>query len=316
MNNRLGKGIEALINSHGLNNEEYLDGFIEIDKIKTNPNQPRKHFDEKLLDELVKSIKEKGILQPITIKSLGKDTFELIAGERRFRAAKALKLKTIPAYIIKVDSDIEKLELALIENIQRNDLNAIEEAEAYYILKQKYNLTHEEISRRIGKSRVEITRTMELVKLPDNIKKSLINNSNNSKFPFTKGHARTILSLKDPIKIQTLFNRIIKETLSVRKTEELVKRINIGTKVSVSVVLSNDSFKEENSLSSFLKAKVEISDKKNNSGYIRIIFKSREDKNRVINTILSSKKWNKNLCNRFQLVTKFKNSISYEKQTL
>ena len=290
MNNRLGKGIGALINSHGLNNEEYLDGFIEIDKIKTNPNQPRKHFDEKLLDELVKSIKEKGILQPITIKSLGKDTFELIAGERRFRAAKALKLKTIPAYIIKVDSDMEKLELALIENIQRNDLNVIEEAEAYHVLKQKYNLTHEEISRRIGKSRVEITRTMELVKLPDNIKKSLINNSNNSKSSFTKGHARTILSLKDPIKIQTLFNRIIKEALSVRKTEELVKRINKGTKVSASVTLGNNSFKEENSLTSFLKTKVEILDKKNNSGYIRIMFKSREDKNRVINTILSSKK--------------------------
>ena len=290
MNNRLGKGIGALIKSHNLDQEEYLDGFIRIDKIKTNPYQPRKHFDEKSLGELVKSIKEKGILQAITIKSLENNTFELIAGERRFRAAKILKLKTIPAYMIKVDSDIEKLELALIENIQRNDLNAIEEAEAYHVLKQKYNLTHEEISKRVGKSRIEITKTMELIKLPDNIKKSLINNSNNIEFSFTRGHARTILSVKEPIKIQTLFNRIIKEALSVRKTEEIVKRINKGSKTSISASLEKDSLKKENSLSSFLKTKVEISNKKNDSGYIKVIFKSKEDKDRIINTILSSKK--------------------------
>ena len=114
-----------------------------------------------------------------TIKELDDNSFELIAGERRFRAAKILKLKTIPAYIIKVDSDIEKLELALVENIQRNDLNVIEEAEAYHVLKEKYDLTHQEIAKRVGKGRVEITRTMELIKLPDNIKQSLISLQNN-----------------------------------------------------------------------------------------------------------------------------------------
>mgnify|MGYP001403508554 FL=1 len=137
MNNRLGKGIEALINSKNLDDRGYIDGFVNINKIKTNPDQPRKYFNQKSLDELAESIKEKGILQPITIKSIDDDYFELIAGERRLRAAKILKLETVPAYIIKVDSEVEKLELALIENIQRNDLNAIEEAEAYNLLKNK-----------------------------------------------------------------------------------------------------------------------------------------------------------------------------------
>ena len=286
MNNRLGKGIGALINSQNLNDGEYVDGFVDIKKIKTNPDQPRKYFDEKSLNELVDSIREKGILQPITIKVLDDNSFELIAGERRLRAAKILKSETIPAYIIKVDSNVEKLELALIENIQRNDLNTIEEAEAYFLLKQKYNLTHEEIAKRVGKSRTEITRTMELLKLPDNIKESLIQNSNNSKFPFTRGHARTILILKSPIKIQTLYNRIIKEKLSVRKTEELVKKIN-QKPTSTLTISKKDILKEESFLSGLLKTKVEVSD---NRHYIKINFKSQEDKDRIIDIIKSSKK--------------------------
>ena len=309
MNNRLGKGIEALIKSQDLNKDKYLDGFIEISNIKTNPNQPRKYFDEKSLNELVESIREKGILQPITIRALDGNSFELIAGERRLRAAKILKLKTIPAYIIKVDSNLEKLELALIENIQRNDLNTIEEAEAYYLLKQKYNLTHEEISKRVGKSRTEVTRTIELVKLPDNIKDSLIQNSNNPKFPFTRGHARTILILKNPIKIQTLYSRIIKEKLSVRKTEELVKKLNQKPKSTLAISKKN-ILKEESFLSGLLKTKVEVSD---NRRYIKITFKSEEDKNRIIDIIKSSKKWNKNLCNTFHLRPNFTRSLTYGK---
>ena len=231
MNNRLGKGIEALIRTRDMNQDQYVDGFIEIDKIKVNPNQPRKYFDKKALDELVMSIKEKGILQPVTIKSLDNNFFELIAGERRFRAAKILNLKTIPSYIIKVDSDVEKLELALVENVQRNDLNAIEEAEAYYVLKEKYNLTHQDIADRVGKSRVEITRTMDLMKLPQNIKKYFIENFNNPQFQFSRGHARTILAIKDSMQIQNLFDRILKEKLSVRQTEQLVKKINTRRKI-------------------------------------------------------------------------------------
>ena len=266
MSNRLGKGIEALIRTRDLNKDEYLDGFIKIDKIKINADQPRKYFDEKSLNELVQSIKEKGILQPITLKSIDNGEFELIAGERRFRAAKILNLETVPAYVIKVDSEAEKLELALIENVQRNDLNVIEEAEAYSILKERYNLTHEQIAQKIGKSRVEITRTMELIKLPDNIKQLLVENANNSEFPFSRGHARTILALKDSIKIQSLFNRILKEKLSVRKTEELVKKINgtlkSGKKISIQVKSAID---DERLLSGLLNAKIEISNRKNNS---------------------------------------------------
>ena len=291
MNNRLGKGIEALIRSRDLNKDEYLDGFIDIKKIQTNINQPRKHFDDKSLNELVESIREKGILQPITIKEIDKGLFELIAGERRFRAAKILNLKTVPAYIIKVDSDVEKLELALVENIQRSDLNVIEEAEAYSVLKYKYGLTHDQIAQKVGKSRVEVTRTMDLVNLPENIKKVLTENSNNSKFPFSRGHARTILGLKDSIKIQTLFNRILKENLSVRKTEQLVKKINGGSQSTANTKTKNSTIVEdEKILSNFLSAKTEVSNKKNNSGHIKIFFKSAEDRERVVDLIKTIKK--------------------------
>ena len=291
MNNRLGKGIEALIRSRDLNKDEYLDGFIDIEKIQTNINQPRKHFDDKSLNELVESIREKGILQPITIKEIDKGLFELIAGERRFRAAKILNLKTVPAYIINVDSDAEKLELALVENIQRSDLNVIEEAEAYSILKDKYGLTHDQIAQKVGKSRVEVTRTMDLVNLPENIKKVLTENCNNSKFPFSRGHARTILGLKDSIKIQTLFNRILKENLSVRKTEQIVKKINGGSQSSANTKTKNSTIVEdEKILSNFLSAKTEVSNKKNNSGHIKILFKSAQDRERIIDLIKSIKK--------------------------
>ena len=272
--NRLGKGIEALINSKNSESSDYLDGLLDINKIKTNPNQPRKHFDKKLLGELVESIREKGVLQPITVKSIDKGYFELIAGERRLRAAQILKLETIPAYIIKVESDAEKLELALIENIQRSDLNTIEEAEAYYILKHKYNLTHEQIAKRVGKSRTEITRTLELIKLPENIKSALIENANNSSFGFSRGHARTILTLKDSVKIQTLFQRIVNEKISVRKTEQLVKKINAHDTPPKPARIKN-ILEEESNLSGILGAKVEVS---NSRKYIRIRFKSKKDK--------------------------------------
>ena len=284
--NRLGKGIEALINSKNLDSGDYLDGLLDINKIKANPDQPRKHFDEKLLKELVESIREKGILQPITVKSLDDGDFELIAGERRLRAAQILKLESIPAYVIKVESDAEKLELALIENIQRSDLNTIEEAEAYSILRDKYSLTHEQIAKRVGKSRTEITRTLDLIKLPDNIKNSLIENANDSSFPFSRGHARTILTLKDPVKIQTLFQRIINEKISVRKTEQLVKKIN-SSSISPKPTRIKNILEEESNLSGILEAKVEVS---NSRKYIRIRFKSEKDKNRIINIISSSKK--------------------------
>ena len=218
MNNRLGKGIGALIKTSDLNQEEYLDGFIEVNKIKINPEQPRKYFDEKSLDELVHSIKEKGILQPITIRVLDSNAFELIAGERRFRAAKILKLKTIPAYIIKVNSDVEKLELALIENIQRNDLNVIEEAEAYAMLSGKYELSHEEIAERVCKNRSTIANSLRLLKLPTEIKSAVKTGK------ISAGHARAILGIRKSLHMMTLYDQIIKEGLNVRQTESLAKK--------------------------------------------------------------------------------------------
>ena len=291
MNKRLGKGIGALIRTRDSNKDEYLDGFINLENIQANPDQPRKYFDEKSLNELVNSIREKGILQPITVKSLSEGKFELIAGERRFRAAQILKLKTIPAYVVEVESDVEKLELALVENIQRNDLNVIEEAEAYCILNEKHGLTHEQIAKKVSKGRVEITRTMELIKLPDNIKEALIQNSNNSKFSFSRGHARTILGLKDSIKIQTLFNRVLKENLSVRKTEQIVKKINKGSKINNNSQIKTASIvKDEKLLSGLLATKIEVSNKNNHSGHIKILFKSDEDRVRIIDIIKTIKK--------------------------
>ena len=290
MSKRLGKGIEALISSKNFNQEKYVDGFLEISKIKINSEQPRKYFDKQSLNELVESIREKGILQAITVKENDDNSFELISGERRLRAAKTLKLKTIPAYIIDINSDAEKLELALIENIQRNDLNAIEEAEAYILLKLKYNLTHSEIAKRVGKSRIEITRTIELTKLPKNIKESLIKHSNTTDFSFTKGHARTILGLKKPIKIQMLYNRILKEKLSVRETERIVRKINAKNSSAKTFISKKNIFKSEKILTNIFDAKVEVLCKKNDKGYIKIIFESKKDKQRILEIIQTLKK--------------------------
>ena len=224
----LGKGLEALIKSHNTEeNKRYAIGQISINKIIPNKNQPRQIFDKKSMDELTKSIADKGILQPITVMETKKGMYQIIAGERRYRASKNLGLNWIPAYTIKIKNQSDIVEYALIENIQRVNLNAIEEAEGYAILRGKYNLTQHDIADRVSKSRSEITNKMRLLKLPPLIKDSLRKNK------ISYGHARSLVALKKSTDMIKVFYLILQKNLSVRETERFItnKHFNKAKKI-------------------------------------------------------------------------------------
>jgi ParB family chromosome partitioning protein len=225
----LGKGLGALLPRVPAHEEpvapESLPGdtggdnitvAIEIAKIRPNPYQPRLDFDPAALDDLKRSIISKGVIQPITVRRRAVG-YELIAGERRLRASQAAGLTTIPAYVIRVDSDEEMLEMALIENLQREHLNPIEIAASYQRLIDECRFTQEEVAQKIGKDRTTVTNFLRLLRLPDRIKDSL------RKDEVTMGHARALLSLPDEKAQLRLFSRIVKQALSVRKVEQLVK---------------------------------------------------------------------------------------------
>nr|HPG32075.1 ParB/RepB/Spo0J family partition protein [bacterium] len=218
----LGKGLNALIpeNSKMTNasDDNSVLKTINIDKIIPNMYQPRKTFDEAKIQELADSIKSKGILNPIIVREEGGDRFQIIAGERRWRAAKIAGIENVPVIVQKVDNK-EMLELSIIENIQRDDLNSIEEAEAYQALLKEFNLTHEEISLKVGKSRTSITNSLRLLKLPYEIKDGLRKNL------ISMGHARTILGLSSEGDMLRLYNTVVNEGISVRETERLVKKL-------------------------------------------------------------------------------------------
>ena len=214
---RLGKGLDALIPSY-VTESNQIDGAVPINQIAPNRNQPRQEFDPKKLEELTASIKENGIIQPLTVRELEEGDFELIAGERRLRAAKDAGLETVPVYILSVNADVEMMEYALVENIQRVDLKPIEKAEVYAILSGKYDLSQDEIAKRVGKSRPAIANALRLLKLPPEIKSSL--NSGE----ISTGHALAILALRKSLQMMTLYQKVIREELSVRQTEALVKK--------------------------------------------------------------------------------------------
>ena len=199
--NRLGKGLEALIRPEKepkkrkkIKRTNTSPGVTEIliSDIRPNPNQPRREFDEATLEELASSIKLKGVVTPITVRRVEKG-FELIAGERRWRASKISKKRKIPAYVINVKNDAEIMEIALIENVQRQDLNALEESEAYAVLNSKFGMSHNEIAKAVGKKRVTISNSLRLLKLPSEIRSSL------RKGVITAGHARAILQGKTAV---------------------------------------------------------------------------------------------------------------------
>lgn len=223
-NSRLGKGLGALISSGAIQNTGgYIENF-DIEKIVPNPYQPRMNFSTEELIDLANSIKENGVIQPLLITrdtTSESDNYFLIAGERRYRASKLAGLTTVPV-VIKEASPQEMLELALIENIQRQDLNPLEEAHAYRQLQDEFGLTHALIAKKVGFSRVAVTNKMRLLKLPELVKEQVL------KGELTEGHARTLLALTDPTALQSTANLVIKRNLSVRETEALVRKINFG----------------------------------------------------------------------------------------
>ena len=212
--NALGRGLDALLSMDEIQTEGSSSiNEIELSKIVANPNQPRREFDQVALQELADSIAEIGIIQPITLRKISDNEYQIIAGERRFRASQLANLSTIPAYIRTAD-DENVMEMALIENIQREDLNAVEIALAYQNLMEEYNLTQERLSERVGKKRATITNYLRLLKLPAPIQMAL------QKKQLDMGHARALLTLDSPTKQVKMFEEIMKHGYSVRKVEE------------------------------------------------------------------------------------------------
>ena len=283
-NKRLGKGLEALIQPYSAEKipEHHGVDKISIRSIKPNPHQPRQKFDETSLEELTASIKEKGILTPITVQKVG-NQFILIAGERRLRASKKAGLKKIPVYIIDVADDAEMIEMALIENIQRENLNPIEEAEAYIYLNNRFKLSQEKIAKSVGKKRATISNSLRLLTLPREIKESIRNGR------LSAGHGRAILMMKTHNSMIGLWKKIIKGKMSVRAAEDWAKE-----KTSKKLELKKKIFRKvspqikrlEDELISILGTKVRIIYKKG-SGSIEVSYFSDDDLERITEMIRS-----------------------------
>lgn len=284
--NRLGRGLEALIRPEPEQKKKNTQkkkskpgvSQIPVKDIFSNPNQPRRDFKSGALEELIASIKEKGIITPVTVRNI--DTgFELIAGERRWRAAKKLRLKSIPAYIITVADAAEVMELALIENIQREDLNPLEEAEGYAVLNSQHNLSHEAIAKAVGKKRVTISNALRLLKLPPDIRKSLRNGN------ISGGHGRAILQAKTNQSMQRIWKKILNENLSVRAAESLVKESTVKVKVRSKKKNTPAHIRAiENQLISALGTKVKVKPSKK-GGSIEIVYFSKDDLERLLDLL-------------------------------
>lgn len=280
---RLGRGIEALINSELSDKSKKPNSpgvsYINLSDIKPNPDQPRRDFNNTSLDELSKSIREKGVITPITVRESNKG-YEIIAGERRWRAAKKAKLKSIPAYILNIGDEAEMMEVALIENIQREDLNPIEEAEGYAVLNSKYSLSHDGIAKTIGKKRTTISNALRLLKLPPEIRKSIRSGE------ITAGHGRAILQKKSIAAMKNLWKKIVNESLSVRAAESLVKPKPKKKKIKSVIVPKVPIRAIENQLIEIFGTKVKLKPAQI-GGSIEIIYYSDDDLERIIDLIQS-----------------------------
>lgn len=224
---------------------------IPIEKIVPNPQQPRLHFDEIKLTELAESIKEHGILQPLVVTMEG-DHYEIIAGERRFQAAKRIGLHTVPVIVRKANEQ-EKLELAIIENIQRHDLNPIEEAKAYLRLQDEFGLQQEAVAKKMGKSRSAVTNTLRLLHLPVEIQRAVALGT------ISEGHAKALLAIENPEKQRAVFDLIIKEELTVRETEVRVRSISVKPHLRSAISLNPELLERTEHLTQLLGTKVKIS---------------------------------------------------------
>jgi ParB family chromosome partitioning protein len=274
----LGKGISALIPEREGSGEGKII-FLRPEQIRTNPLQPRENFSQQSMEELVQSIKEKGVIQPVLVRQRG-DYYELIAGERRFRAANLLNLNELPA-IVKEADDRDSLEISLIENVQREDLNAIEEARAYQYLLEKFQVNQEQIGEVLGKSRSTITNTIRLLKLPQEIQAEIRQGR------ISYGHGRALLEIEDANLQRKLTQEVIAKGLSVRELENLIKtRRPRMRKVSMRRQTPNDPHNTlfEEQLQHALATKVKITRHKKR-GQIVIEFYSKEDLERIVQRI-------------------------------
>lgn len=274
----LGKGLGALISVEENQNEESKGlMYLEINDIEPNLYQPRKNMDDNALQELSESIKHHGIVQPIIVTNED-GVYRIVAGERRWRAARIAQIKEVPV-IVKDLSNKEIMEVALIENIQREDLNIVEEAEAYENLIREHNITHEELSGIIGKSRPAISNTLRLLSLCDEVKKLLIAGS------LTGGHARTLLAIQEPEVQRKVAFQIVQNNLSVRETENLVKGVVVGRRTKQKSRANHEYEYLANDLQSLFGTKVKILEGKNNKGKITIEYYSPDDLDRIVNLV-------------------------------
>ena len=286
---RLGKGLQALIPSDQVEGPSGgMQPHLNVDLIDPNPFQPRQLFGDEEMADLISSIDANGILQPITVRESENGRYQLVAGERRLRASKALGLEKVPAYILSVDSDVNMMEYALIENIQREDLNPVEQAEAFALLHGKYDLKQEEIAQQVGISRPAVANYLRILRLPSEIKTSLRNSE------ITMGHARALLGLPQPALIQSLWKKIVKNGMSVRQTEAAVHSL-IEPKEEKSAKPAAKSKREppkpafinevEVELLTLLSTKVRVKPKGDDTGAIEIFYYSQEDLERILDII-------------------------------
>lgn len=282
--NSLGRGLDALISTDAVRTQgSSTINEIAIDQIEANPNQPRREFDDEALQDLANSIKEIGIIQPITLRQIADNRFQIIAGERRWRASQLAGLKTLPAYIRTI-KDENVMEMALVENIQREDLNAIEIALAYEHLLESNGMTQEKVSERVGKSRTAITNYLRLLKLPAQVQMAL------QKKEIDMGHARALLALDSPALQIKLFKEILKNGYSVRKVEELVQALKNGDDIESGKkkIIARNQLPEEfcvlkNRLAKFLNTKVQMTCSSKGKGKISIPFANEEELERIMN---------------------------------
>lgn len=292
---RLGKGIGSLMDDYSFDsvfkplseNENILEGdkllLLPINKIHPNPNQPRKQFDPEALEDLADSIKAQGILQPLLVEKISDDDYAIIAGERRYRAALLVGLETVPV-IIKEFSSIQRMEVSLIENIQRENLSPIEEAKAYLFLLERAGIRQEELAQRVGRKRSTIANTIRLLQLPESLQQALLNNE------FTPGHARALLAVLNPADQMYLYNKIVDEELSVRKAEQLANDLNKGKRAlkqerpvkqekSIDMIVLEQKFLEACQTKVQLKGTLE-------KGKIEISYYSQDDLERLYNLLV------------------------------
>ncbi|MDR3218044.1 MAG: ParB/RepB/Spo0J family partition protein [Dysgonamonadaceae bacterium] len=280
----LGRGLEALITMDDLNTGGSSSiNEVELSKIEANPDQPRSVFDQEALEELAASIKSLGLVQPITLREIEPERYQIISGERRYRASKLADLTSVPAYIRKA-SDENIMEMALIENIQREDLNAIEIALAFQTLIDTHSLTQEKLSERIGKKRATIANFLRILKLPAEIQIGLKDKK------IDMGHAKSLLSLEDPSTQLMVYEQILEYGFSVRRTEEIVRELNeSGTIAEKPVAIAREKKKMpadydllKKHLASFLGVKVSLSCNEKGAGKISIAFANEAELEKIV----------------------------------